>query len=156
MTTLALHLWRSLLPLTMAAITVIVLLGVITRYIFNAPLLWTDEAARVALVWMMFLGIAELFRIKYGHVGIKALGVFDRGIVGRAVSSVGTVVVVIELLVMIYGGLVLADPARQSASPALGVPMWILYAVIPLSGALSIVFILWRLAERDRGAGAEQ
>jgi TRAP-type C4-dicarboxylate transport system permease small subunit len=136
-------LWRSLLVAGMVTITVTVLLGIVARYIFNAPLLWTDELSRIALVWVMFLGIAELFRIKHGHVAITALSDWVGGLAGTLIRAAATILVVLMLVAMIVGGLVLANPSRPSTSAALGVPMWILYAVVPFSGALSIIFLLY-------------
>jgi TRAP-type C4-dicarboxylate transport system permease small subunit len=136
----------------MVAITVTVLLGIVARYIFNAPLLWTDELSRIALVWMMFLGIAELFRVKHGHVAITVLSDWAEGWTGGLIRAAAKILVVLTLVAMIVGGLVLANPSRPSTSAALGVPMWIVYAVIPLSGALSIIFLLYG---RVRHARAE-
>lgn len=36
--------------------------GVCTRYVFNRPLFWTDEFARIVLIWSIFIGAALGFR----------------------------------------------------------------------------------------------
>jgi len=51
---------KALLAGTMIAIVVAVGLGIVFRYLLNAPLFWTDEFSRYALVWMTFLGGARL------------------------------------------------------------------------------------------------
>ena len=36
--------------------------GVISRYVFNRPFFWTDEVARILLIWSIFTGAAMGFR----------------------------------------------------------------------------------------------
>jgi len=148
---MVLQIWRSLLVGAIAAITILVLLGVAARYILNAPLLWTDESSRILLVVMMFIGIAELFRLQNGHVAINVLAkrLGARG--AAAMRVVKAVIVITTLAVMIFGGLVLANPDRPSVSAALGIPMWMIYSVIPASGVLSIIFLLIRMLHRNSG-----
>ena len=138
-------LWRGLMVAAIATITFVVLLGVAARYGFNAPLLWTDEAARIALVWMMFIGVAELFRISHGHVAIGVITKLPYPGVAKALRVVAAVVVVTLLLGLIAGGLILANPARPGTSAALDLPMWMIYAVVPISAILSIAFVVYRL-----------
>ena len=142
---MVLQIWRALLVLAIAAITIFVLLGVAARYILNAPLLWTDEISRIVLVLMMFIGIAELFRIQNGHVAINFLAtrVGVRG--ATALRIIKELIVIVALAMMVYGGMILANPDRPSVSAALGIPMWMIYAVIPVSGMLSIIFLVIRM-----------
>ena len=42
--------------LLMLALTVVVLLQVLYRYLLELPLTWSDEAARHLLVWLSFIG----------------------------------------------------------------------------------------------------
>jgi TRAP-type C4-dicarboxylate transport system permease small subunit len=46
--------------------------GVISRYVFNQPLFWTDEVARILLIWSIFIGAALGFRkgTSTAHIGM--------------------------------------------------------------------------------------
>lgn len=46
--------------------------GVISRYIFNRPFFWTDEVARILLIWSIFIGAAMGFRkgTSTSHIGM--------------------------------------------------------------------------------------
>jgi TRAP-type C4-dicarboxylate transport system permease small subunit len=46
--------------------------GVISRYIFNQPFFWTDEVARILLIWSIFIGAALGFRkgTSTAHIGM--------------------------------------------------------------------------------------
>lgn len=44
------------IALIIIAIILILFIGVILRYIFSAPLFWSEEIAVLGLIWMTFLG----------------------------------------------------------------------------------------------------
>ena len=52
--------------------TVVVLLQVIMRYIFNSPLTWTEEFARYLFVYITFLGAALLI-YERGHLYVEII-----------------------------------------------------------------------------------
>jgi TRAP-type C4-dicarboxylate transport system permease small subunit len=49
---------RAVSALLVAAVLALVLLGVACRYVLGRPLTWSDEAAAVLFVWMVFLTAA--------------------------------------------------------------------------------------------------
>ncbi|MBL8590843.1 MAG: TRAP transporter small permease [Methylobacteriaceae bacterium] len=53
---------RFLAGSSMAIITVVMLVQVIARYIFNASLIWAEELCRYILIWQTFLFISMAFR----------------------------------------------------------------------------------------------
>jgi len=40
------------------ATVVVVFLQILSRYVFKAPLVWTEEVARFAFIWLVFLGVS--------------------------------------------------------------------------------------------------
>jgi TRAP-type C4-dicarboxylate transport system permease small subunit len=62
-----------------------------------------------------------------------------------ALRIIKELIVIVALAMMVYGGMILANPDRPSVSAALGIPMWMIYAVIPVSGMLSIIFLVIRM-----------
>ena len=55
-----------------ALLTLDVLLGVGSRYLWGAQIKWTEELATVLLIWVSFLGTAAAFEAK-AHLGIDLL-----------------------------------------------------------------------------------
>ena len=49
----------------------VIIVQIVLRYVFNAPLVWTDEAASYLFVWVAFLGWAMATR-KRVHIGFLA------------------------------------------------------------------------------------
>ncbi|MEP7099569.1 MAG: TRAP transporter small permease subunit, partial [Burkholderiales bacterium] len=50
--------WASEVPaaILVALEMVVLLAGVISRYVFNAPLTWSDELASILFLWLAMLG----------------------------------------------------------------------------------------------------
>jgi C4-dicarboxylate transporter DctQ subunit len=57
----------------LTAILVIASIQVVSRYVFNVSVQWTEELAQLALVWLVFIG-AGLVSAHDGHVTIRVLG----------------------------------------------------------------------------------
>lgn len=140
-----LRLRRGVLALTMIVMVVAVGLGVFFRYFLNAPLFWTDEVARYALVWMTFLGGAELFLDETGHARvdyfINKMSVRAR----RVCQMVALALVLACLVLMVVGGVVWIESSARAVSTALKIPMPIIYAVIPVSAVGAALVITRRL-----------
>jgi TRAP-type C4-dicarboxylate transport system permease small subunit len=58
--------------LLFVGLVISVLLGVITRYVFNAPLLWASQLATFCFIWVIFLAASGAWR-KNMHIGIDLL-----------------------------------------------------------------------------------
>ena len=56
----------------MSAISVIIFVQVICRYVFNHSLYWSEEVGRYLLIWITFLG-ASVGVKRYSHIGIDFL-----------------------------------------------------------------------------------
>ena len=58
--------------LSMACITILLLVNVFLRYLFGHPFPWAEEISVLLIVWVVFLG-AGLVQKKDGHVAISYL-----------------------------------------------------------------------------------
>ena len=123
--------------LTMAAIVAI---QVFFRYVLNASLFWSEEAARYLLVWLTFLGATTAY-YRGSHPGIDAL---TRRLPPRfqrvsAVAAHGTAAGL--AMVMIVYGIRFAWFVRLQITPALSLPKWLVFGVIPVAGLLLLIQI---------------
>ncbi|MEX0742683.1 MAG: TRAP transporter small permease [Phycisphaeraceae bacterium] len=140
----------------MMGIAVTTAIGVVFRYLINSPLFWTDEISRYALVWMTFLGGALLVGQSDGHVRVDFF-VERMGRAGRRIAVVlSTFVEVAIVLLATAGGVIWLQASSRATSAAVGIPMPLVYAVIPLSGLAALAFILsrflgsWKAEAGDR------
>lgn len=142
----------SALGISMA---VIVAAQVVSRYLLNHSLFWSEELARYILVWLTFLGAAAAYYRK-AHPGIDMLS----SRMGPRLRLVNTILVhLVSLclfLVMIYHGTAFSYFIRSQSSPALSLPMWMIFAIIPVSGLLLACHCLYFLARELRGRDCDR
>ena len=126
------------LVIMLAVMTLDVLWGVFTRYVMADQASWSEELARFLLIWIGILGAAYASGQRM-HLSIDLLPV-------KPVRLIAGLIILFALSVMVVGGsrLVLLTAELGQTSPALGVPMSLVYAVVPLSGLL---IIYYRLAD---------
>lgn len=122
----------------MAAAVLNVLWQVGSRFVLGDPSGYTDELARYLLVWIGVLGAAHVTGQKR-HLAIEVLplrfAARGRARLGLAAEAA---VALFAAAVLVFGGgrLVLLTFELEQHSSALGIPLGLVYLVLPLSGAL--------------------
>jgi len=133
---------EGFLAILMAGMVLDVTWQVISRFLLRDPSSVTEEIARFLLIWIGLLGGAYAFR-KRAHLGIDVLTQRFSGWkrTAAAVFSQGCVWV-FALSVMVLGGLRLVTLTLQlnQVSASLGLKMGWVYLVLPLSGALIMLY----------------
>lgn len=130
------------LVLLMVLMTLDVLWGVLTRYAFGSQADWSEELARFLLIWIGLLGAAyaagqkmhlaiDLLSPKLNQSGQRKLFVF-----------INVLIIVFVTAVLIFGGfqLIYLTNLLGQLSAALRIPMYLVYAVVPLSGLLVVYY----------------
>jgi TRAP-type C4-dicarboxylate transport system permease small subunit len=141
-----------LLGLLMA---VIVMLQVFCRYILNHSLFWSEELARYLLVWLTFLG-ASVAYYRNMHPGVDVIYSRLPGSFKRYTRIVVAVLSLLFFLVMIWYGTRFAYFVRLQTTPALSLPKWTIFSVIPLSGMLLFIHGVAKLLGEFRKDGEAQ
>ena len=132
----------NILVALMAAMTVDVLWGVLTRYAIGNQASWSEELARFLLIWIGILGAAyasgqnmhlaiDLLKPKLTPERQKQLSIF-----------IHVLIILFSACVLVVGGsrLIYITNALGQLSAALRVPMWAVYTVVPISGLLIIYY----------------
>lgn len=119
------------------AMTVLVLVQVVLRYVLNVPLVWVEEVTVFLMIWMAFMGAAIGVR-RGAHIAMTIL--VDRlpTRVARALFYASTLAIIAFSVIVAWQGTLLALSVGGQRSAALGVPMGIPYIIVPL-GALLII-----------------
>lgn len=129
---------------------------VLSRYLLAEPSSWTEELARFLLVWIGLLGASYAYRVKM-HLGIDLLSQRLQGTRAFLLEVfVNAMVIVFAVAVMIVGGsrLVAMTWELDQVSPALGIPMALVYAVVPVSGVLIVLYAFDNIADSWRADAA--
>lgn len=136
------------------ALTLDVLWGVVSRYVFGQQSRWTEELAITLLVWVSLLGGALVFREK-GHLGVDYfVGKLDPAAQRAAEWIAEIAVLVFAGFILVFGGgmLVLETLRSGQLTPAMGWKVGYLYSVVPLSGALIVGFTLEQMRRKEATA----
>lgn len=117
--------------------SVIVFVNVVLRYGFRSGVPWSDELVRYLMIWVTFVGAAICVREGL-HVGIEIL--INR-LEGVAKKVALTIVAAIGLAFSYSFARLGLEAVRflkmtGQVSPAMELPMWIVYIILPLGGCL--------------------
>lgn len=126
----------------MSFMVVNVLWQVFSRYILANPSSFTDELARYLMIWVGVLGAAYVAG-KGNHVAITYFSEKLNPVnLKRVQIIINLTILSFAILGMFIGGvrLVYITLVLEQLSPALKIPLGVVYAVIPLSGLLIIFY----------------
>lgn len=133
--------------IAIGGMTVIVILGVIFRYVLGTPLGWTEEAARYLMIWAASLAVS-MGIMKGEHVGIHLLVNAFSPKIKRGLAMVVYLVILAFLWVLTERGYLMALNGRNQFAPLLGVTMVWSLAAIPIAGLLAMlqtVFLILKM-----------
>lgn len=132
----------NFLVIIMSVMVVNVLWQVASRFILGTPSSFTDELARYLMIWIGILGAAYVSG-RNMHVAIDVLPRrFSSPTQQRLMFVVRLLIILFCLVAMVIGGsrLVYITYVLGQNSPALQVPLALVYIVIPVSGLLIIYY----------------
>ncbi|WP_242158649.1 TRAP transporter small permease [Aestuariivivens sediminis] len=130
------------LIIIMSVMVINVLWQVFTRFIVGTPSSFTDELARYLMIWLGILGAAYVSG-RNMHVAIDVLPQRAGTATQRKLKFIVYVLIIIfAILAMVIGGsrLVYITYVLDQQSPALQIPLALVYLAIPLSGLLIIFY----------------
>ena len=126
----------------MTVMVINVVWQVFSRYVLGTPSSFTDELARFLMIWIGVLGAAYVAG-RNGHVSIDVLARRGSDKTQKRLRQIVRIAIILFcLLAMVVGGLrlVYVTYVLDQYSPALGLPLAMVYLVIPISGLLIIYY----------------
>ena len=120
---------------------------VFTRYILQNPSSWSEEMVSYLFAWMSLFG-ASIVVGERGHMNIPIL-VERMGTKARKIFSIlGEVVALLfAAVILVYGGVQIANLAMGQMTSSLGVPVGVFYVVLPISGVLNIAYTVLNIVD---------
>lgn len=140
------------LTLLSVVLTVSVFLQVLIRFVFKHPLPWTEEIARIAFVYCIFVGATIAVR-ENSHLQVDFLLVILPKPVARAAVFLGMLLVGVFLVFVTWQGVVLVLATGVQMSPVMQVPFKYLYLILPVSGAIMLLYLVANMLALIRGKG---
>ncbi|WP_423998308.1 TRAP transporter small permease [Maribacter sp. IgM3_T14_3] len=130
------------LVLIMSVMVINVLWQVFTRYVTGNPSSFTDELARYLMIWIGVLGAAYVSGQNL-HVAIDILPLRQSKKTQKKLKVIVTsLIILFVFFAFVIGGsrLVYISYVLGQQSPALQLPLAVVYLIIPISGLLIMYY----------------
>ncbi|MDR1966551.1 MAG: TRAP transporter small permease [Synergistaceae bacterium] len=140
------------------AVTVsIVALQVVMRYVFNNSLSWSEELTRFIFVWQVWMGTSVACK-KNHHIRVEILPSVLNGRAKAAYFLIGDILVLAFTVFLVYDGFIVVNrlAVRNMLTPAMQVPMYLMYLSLPVSSICVCARMLRRVATEGRSLFGHQ
>jgi len=122
---------------------IILFVQVVLRYLFADSLFWAEEAARYAMVWLIFLG-SVMAACQGAHTRIGFfVDLLPEG-PRRYVESGVTLLCALTCAAIAWYGITVVNVAMMSKSPAMRLPLGYVFSAAPICCAVMAVIFLIR------------
>lgn len=115
--------------------TILVVINIVLRYIFNSGLVWSEEVATGCFVWSVFIGAVAVFKHR-GHVGVDIIVKKMPQSVQRAVAFITDIILVALNGYMSYLSILYISKSYTKMTPVLGI------SSVYISSSVLIAFVL--------------
>lgn len=135
----------------MLAILVIIFSQIVSRFIFNNPIIWSEELSKFIMMWMVFMGMP--LAIKRGNHLKVTLNIQNKfSPFGKVVTNIilDTLVIIAWVLITKFG---YEYAVSLKLIPALTFPLkkiWV-FLCIPVSGVLTVLFSTEKIIREIKG-----
>ncbi|GAD55341.1 TRAP transporter small permease [Limimaricola cinnabarinus] len=136
--------------------TLVAILQVIARYVFNNSLFWSEELILYSLITMSFLTMG--MGVRYAsHISVEAVYAFAGPRTGKVLQIGAACLGLVFAAVLVwYGGKLVLNTSRMGQlSPAMRIPVGYIYAVIPTAGVFMMLRYLLVLRDLVSGRSYE-
>ncbi len=141
--------WITEIPAAALVVAEIVILfaGVVSRYVFNKPLTWSDELASILFLWLAMLGAVIALR-RGEHMRLTTFVNLLRPRWRAWVETVGALIVILYVLLLLSPSYEYITGQWLITTPALEMHDAFRVAAIGVGAVLMMVIALLRLADR--------
>ena len=126
--------------------TCILFAGVVSRYVFDRPLMWTDELANFLFLWLAMLGTVVALR-RNEHMRLTTLINSLSPRRGQWLSTVGALVVIVFVLEILVPAAQYLEVQRSTELITLSISDGYRVVAILVGASLTAVIALLRLLE---------
>lgn len=115
------------------------MLQVLSRFIFNQPITWSEVLIRMLIIWMVMFGVVVAFR-EGAQVSVDLMFRLSRGRGKRMLHFLITLVAVAFLATLVWYGVDIAWRTRfQQIGGMEFLPMSVGYAALPVGAFFAII-----------------
>lgn len=132
----------------LCALIVTLFLQVLFRFVLSSPLAFTEELARICMIWLVFIGSARALQ-KCEHFLVDALLNLMPTVPARLIGYLVDAVTIVFIVIMAKVGLDLVLRGSGQVMPSLGVSVAVQTVAMPLGCAFMLVHAICAVARRQ-------
>ncbi|MBA9027412.1 MULTISPECIES: TRAP transporter small permease [Bacillaceae] len=143
---------ESIIAVIFSGMVILTFAQVLSRFVFNISIGWTEEISRYFFVWLIYLSAA--MAAKHGrHIRVEIIDTFFPRSISKWFGLLSDILwVAFTIFVAFYGyEMVMMMMGHGQLSPAVQLPMWLVYSIIPIGYALIALRVLQGIIGRFRG-----
>lgn len=150
------HIEEVLLVVFSFTMVFIIALQVFMRFVLSSSLSWSEELARYCFIWMVYIGISYGVK-QQRHLKVDAALLLLKNKGQLVLNIVANLLFLSFTLVIIYYGYLIAERllAFGQTSPALHIPMGLIYMATPIGMGLTAFRIIQQLIQQFRSLRGE-
>ena len=135
-----------LLVLLLISMTLLLGVQIIARYVFQNSLTWSEELVRYLFIWSAFLGVPYCINKGTSLKVVQFIDYLPAKFKNIVLMIDRVLMVLFFALVFIFGFLVVKNSFLSGQrSPALGLPMYIVYLSVVVGSGLAIVRVIEKI-----------
>lgn len=128
---------------------------VFTRYVLGNPSTWSEELVGYLFAWASLFG-ACLVTGERGHMNIPILAEMAPPAGQKLLLCLGEIIAFLfSAVILVYGGMQIANLALGQMTSSLGVAVGIFYFVMPICGVVNMIYTFMNIAEILSGKDQE-
>ena len=140
---------EGVLAALMAAMCVLVFVGVFFRYVLLEPISWTEEVGRFCLVWVSFIGTYLAHR-RSQHIAVTVLVDHLAPARQRHVRIAVSALLAAFMVMLMVQGTAYTTAFVSYYSPILELPLGMVYAALPVAATLILIAIVLDIGKELR------
>ncbi|MDQ0297969.1 TRAP-type C4-dicarboxylate transport system permease small subunit [Salibacterium salarium] len=143
------HVEEVLLVAFSVVMVVVIAMQVFMRYVVGDSLSWSEELARFCFIWLVYIGISYGVK-KQRHIKVDAMLILFKQKGKIVMNMIANIIFLIFAVVVIYYGQSVALRILElgQESPALHIPMGIVYLATPVGMGLTAIRLIQQLIKQ--------
>ena len=144
---------EGIISLLLVAMTLLVFLEVVLRFIFNTGLLWAQELTLLLSAWFVLFGIS--YGLKVGaHIGVDAFVKTLPDSIHRFVSLIAVLLSLVYCGLFLYGSWIYLYKMRKIGIELEDIPVetWVAHSILIIGlvfFSVRLLQLLWRVAKGE-------
>ena len=135
----------------MSSLIILGVIQILFRFLLNFSLSWTEELSRYTFILLVYVGAALGFKRKR-HVRVEIIDLYVSPKRLGYIKTFNEILIILFLGLVGYQGLGIVKTAYSlnQTSPALRIPMYLIYGIIPVTFIISAVRLIEVIIKRYR------